>query len=173
MAAPTSQVPLAPLETSPGCKSYVSAIAAASLIQATTATPFLALEAVVRGPALLWATYDRAGSDGDGRIPTCCWLSVSRIVSRSGSFVAVGCASEAHFDIQPSVRARVDVEGCIVGGGDGGDDRETQAESVVVAHPVWGQALERLEEPIDLVGGYGRPRVGDLECGLAGLGLNS
>src|ERR1039458_3641654 len=86
--------------------------------------------------------------------------------------LAVRCVGEPKFDLQPSVDAGVDLERRVVGGGDRGDDRQSEADPVVVADPVWGEALEWLQQPIDLVCGYGGSRVGDLERGLAGYGLD-
>jgi hypothetical protein len=37
------------------------------------------------------------------------------------------------------------VEGRVVGVGDGGNDRQAETEAVVVACPIGGHALERLE----------------------------
>ena len=54
---------------------------------------------------------------------------------------------------------------------DRGDDRQPEAEAFAVAHPVAGQALEGLEQPLDLLGGHDRPGVGDRELDLAGESL--
>ena len=56
-------------------------------------------------------------------------------------------------------------EASVVGGGDGLDNGEAQAESVVVACPIAGDSLEGLEETVDLVRGQGRAGVGDSERG--------
>jgi MFS family permease len=49
---------------------------------------------------------------------------------------------EAHLDPEPAALARGDVERGIVGGGDGGHDREPETEAARVAEPIWRQALE-------------------------------
>jgi hypothetical protein len=56
-------------------------------------------------------------------------VRVSRGVIRRGWSVAVGCAREAHFDLEPSIQARVDVERRVVSVGDSGDDRQPEAHA--------------------------------------------
>lgn len=51
-------------------------------------------------------------------------------------------------------------------------DGEAEAEAVVLACAIAGEALEGLEKTVELVWGYDRPGVGDHECGLPVLGLD-
>jgi len=57
-----------------------------------------------------------------------------------------------------------------VGTGDCRDDGQAEAEAIIVGGPPGGQALERLEEPPDLVLGYDGPGVGDLERRVIAVG---
>ena len=70
-------------------------------------------------------------------------------------------------DIKATALSRADVEGGLVGPGDGRDDGQAEAKAVVAGSPLGGQPLERLEQPADLGGGDDGPGVGDRECRAA------
>ena len=62
---------------------------------------------------------------------------------------------------------RVGGDGGVVGGGDGSDDGEAEAVAVFVVGAAGVEALERLEEPVDLAGRDDRAGVGHREHGFA------
>jgi hypothetical protein len=70
-------------------------------------------------------------------------------------------------DLESAVGARLHVKRGVMGGGDGGDDGEAKAKPLALAQPVGTQTLKRLQQPLDLIGGDRRSRVGHDELGLA------
>ena len=91
---------------------------------------------------------------------------------RGCSGLALTCAREPDADLEPAVRARLDLERGVMGVRDRRDDRQPEAEALAMADPVAGEALERLKQPIDLLGGNHRPGVGDREIDLARPGAH-
>src|SRR5438445_10017133 len=80
---------------------------------------------------------------------------------------------EADLDLEAAVGSGLGGEGGVVCGGDGLDDRESEADAVAVIGAVCTEALERLEEPLDVMGWNDRPAVSDGDDGPVGLGCGS
>src|SRR5579862_7218422 len=78
-----------------------------------------------------------------------------------------GGRREGDGEEEPSWWERLGGDGGMVGGGDRPDDREAEAVAVFVVGADGVEALERLEETVDLIGRDDRPGVGHGEHGLA------
>ena len=83
---------------------------------------------------------------------------------------AAGGERQGDGDAQPAVRAGVQVQGAVVGCGDGGDDRQPESDAVVRAGAVGADAAERLGQLADPARVEDRSAVLDDEPGRAGVG---
>src|ERR1022692_693801 len=84
----------------------------------------------------------------------------------TGSVMAGGRGSEGYFDGESSALPRPGADGRAVRFGDGGDDRQAETGSAVLASPVRAEPLEGLEQPLDLAGGHRGPGVGHPQDGV-------
>ena len=72
--------------------------------------------------------------------------------------VALGVGwREGHLDAESALGVGVSGDGGAVGGGDGSDDGEAEAVAVFVVGAARVEALEGLEEPVDVAGGMTGP----------------
>lgn len=67
--------------------------------------------------------------------------------------------------MQPAVLTGADVQPGVVGGGDCRHDRQAEAEPFSMTEAIGRQALERLEQSLDLIARHDRSGVGDRERG--------
>lgn len=79
---------------------------------------------------------------------------------------------EGYLDIEAAFGTRACGENRGVRGSDGGDDGQPEPDPAVPASTLFAEALEGLQQPVDLVGGYNGPSVGYPEASPASGGAS-